>query len=221
MSSPNSLERRLLLVLSGIACVAVLGVVAILPYRLYERDVRHARVSAHRVASVAHAALSNAVGRGEDVEDLLNRLRGIGEFELRLVRTAVTPGSADPVPTQAESEIDGTTLTYQAAPVVGPEGDRWQATMTFDLAPMKRESVRLIIDLMLAVLLGSAVFSGVVFGLVRAGLLKPLREITRRIDALGPDDPELALPPFGTSEMSELAQALERACRTRGPASVP
>ena len=53
MSGSNSLERRLQIALAGIACVAVIGVMAILPYRLYERDIRHARVSAHRIASVS------------------------------------------------------------------------------------------------------------------------------------------------------------------------
>jgi hypothetical protein len=46
--------------------------------------------------------------------------------------------------------------------------------MEFDLAPLKRESVRLIIDLVLAVALGSLVFSAVVFVLVRQSVVLPL-----------------------------------------------
>ena len=41
------------------------GVLAILPYRLYARDVRHATVHAHRIASVVHTALSHAILEGE------------------------------------------------------------------------------------------------------------------------------------------------------------
>lgn len=219
MNTPNSMERRLLLALGGIACVAILGVVAILPYRLYQRDVRHAQVQAHRVSSVAHAALSHAVRGGEDVGDLQNRLQGIGDFELRLFRHE--PGGDAPAggAGRGTSDLDGTTLTYTAAPIVGPEGESWLATMTFDLTSMKRESIRLIIDLMLAVLLGSLVFSGVVYGLVRTTLLEPLQEVTRRIAALDAEDAEVDLPEFRTTGMSALARAIERACHTRGPAA--
>jgi hypothetical protein len=217
LNTPNSMERRLLLALAGIACVAILGVVAILPYRLYQRDIRHAQVQAHRISSVAHAALSNAVSRGDDVGDLTNRLQGIGDFELRLTR--LEPGEVGGTANSGRgtSDLDGTTLTYTAAPIVGPKGESWLSTMTFDLRSMKRESVRLIIDLMLAVLLGSLVFSGVVYGLVRATLLEPLHEVTRRISALDAEDAEVTLPEYRTTEMAALARAIEHACHTRGP----
>ena len=64
MSQPQSVETRLFKLLAVIAAAAVCGVLALLPYRLYSRDIRHAEVQAHRVASVAHTALSQAVGRG-------------------------------------------------------------------------------------------------------------------------------------------------------------
>lgn len=216
MRMPESLERRLLLTLAVIACVAALGVVAILPYRLYQRDVRHAKVQAHRVSSVAHAALSSTLRQGGEVDDLVNRLQGIGEFEVSLTRVEADP--ADAAPARGSSDLDGTTLTYTAAPIRGPEGERWLATMTFDLAPMKRESVRLIIDLVLAVLLGSAVFSAVVYGLVRASLLAPLHDLTRRVGELDESDAEIELPEFRTAEMTALASAIERACHARPPA---
>lgn len=219
MPGPNSVERRLLLALGGIACVAVVGVMAILPYRLYQRDIRHAKVQAHRIASVAHASLSHAVGSGEDVDDLVNRLQGIGDFEVRLARLG--PDEIHPAASsgRGSSEVDGTTLTYVAAPILGPQGSTWLATMTFDLTPMKRESVRLILDLVLAVILGSAVFSALIYALVRGALLVPLHEVTRRVQRLQAGDVEVDLPEFRTSEMSELAEAIERACHARAPAA--
>ena len=42
MSNQQSVERHLIVVLGAIACIAVLGVLAILPYRLYMRDIRQA-----------------------------------------------------------------------------------------------------------------------------------------------------------------------------------
>ncbi len=41
-----SVESRLALVLAGIAGVAIFGVLAILPYRVYTRDIRNAEVHA-------------------------------------------------------------------------------------------------------------------------------------------------------------------------------
>jgi large-conductance mechanosensitive channel len=86
--------------------------------------------------------------------------------------------------------------------------------MRFDLSPMKRESVRLIIDLVVAVMLGSAVFSAIVFLIVRHSLLVPLRNVTQTIDALQSEAVPVQLPEFESREMSELANAVMKACRT-------
>ena len=96
MSQPQSVETRLFKLLAVIAAAAVCGVLALLPYRLYSRDIRHAEVQAHRVASVAHTALSQAVGRGEDVTDLANRFQGIADFEIRLRKLAEGDHTAVP-----------------------------------------------------------------------------------------------------------------------------
>ena len=72
-----------------------------------------------------------------------------------------------------------------APPILDPDGGTWLATMRFDLSPMKRESIRLIIDLVLAVLIGSAAFSLVVYVLIRRMLLKPLHEVTHRVEEIG------------------------------------
>jgi hypothetical protein len=42
MSQAPSVERRLIITLLAIACIAIGGVLAILPYRLYARDIQQA-----------------------------------------------------------------------------------------------------------------------------------------------------------------------------------
>ncbi len=219
MATPKSVETRLIQVLAGIALVAILGVLAILPYRLYERDIRRATEEAHRISSLLHAALGQALARGEDVTDLVNRFQGLGELEVRLTR--LEGGEAHPAARsrRGSSSLRGTDLTYLAAPLLDQEGRTWRAEMLFDLAPMKRESVRLIIDLCLAVVLGSAVFSGVVFWLVRHFLVVPLREATDVIERHDPSTEIVRMPAFASREMARLAAAVEQACRAHHEAT--
>jgi len=208
----RSIETRLIRTLGAIAVVAIGGVLAILPYRLYDRDIRHAKVEAHRISSVVQTALAHAVTSGEDPTDLINRLQGLADMDIRLSRLderQLHPGAASG---QASSELSGTRLTYVAPPILGRGGEVWLAEMDFDLAPMKRESVRLIVDLVLAVALGSLLFSGVVFLLVRQSLVLPLREFVDTIDRRHPNHPDVAAPEFETSEMRDLVDAVERAC---------
>lgn len=218
MPNPPSVEGRLIKILAGIAGVAVLGVLALVPYRLYTRDIRNAEVQAHRIAAVAHTALSQAVAQGQDVTDLANRFQGIADFEVRLRK--LEPGELDPALTtgRGSSRLDGTDLTYTAAPILDARGQAYLTTMHFDLAPMKRESVRLIVDLVVAVALASALFSAVVYLLIRRSLVQPLREVTRSIEDIAASSSPISMPEFETREMSALASAIERACRTR---SVP
>ena len=210
VSKTHSAEIRLLQVLAVIAAVAVLGVLAILPYRLYQRDIRHATVHAHRIASVVHTAISHAILEGEDTSDLINRFQGMADLEIRIRERE---GGADPTAAPGTSRLDGTELTYVAPPILDREGRAWLAEMRFDLSPMKRESVRLIIDLVVAVILGSGVFSAVVFLIVRHSLLVPLRNVTKTIDALQPEAEPVHMPEFESREMSELADAVVKACR--------
>jgi methyl-accepting chemotaxis protein len=216
MARPPSVEARLIKILAGIAGVAVLGVLALVPYRLYARDIRHAEVQAHRVAAVAYTALSQAVAQGRDVTDLANRFQGIADFEIRLRK--LEAGELDPAATSGRgtSRLDGTDLTYTTAPILDSSGQQYLATMHFDLAPMKRESIRFIIDLVLAVVLGSALFSGVVYLLIRRSLVQPLRDVTRSIEDIADSTAPVALPEFETREMSALAEAIQRACRAHG-----
>jgi hypothetical protein len=206
----RSLQSRLIQALALIAVVAVAGVLAVLPYRLYSRDIRHARVEAHRLSSVIHAALSEALDRREDVTDLTNRMQSIADFDLQLTKLA--PGVPHPAH-ETRKALDrpfGTELTYVAPPILDGDGNTWLAEMHFDLSPMKRDSVRLIIDLVLLVALGSLAFSAVIFGLVRNGLVLPIRRLTELVSSQDPDVDFRTLPEFASEEMTKLANALAR-----------
>lgn len=216
MAHPPSVEARLIKILAGIAGVAVFGVLTLVPYRLYTRDIRHAEVQAHRIAAVAHTALAQAVAKGQDVTDLANRFQGIADFEIRLRK--LESGEIDPALTtgRGSSRLDGTDLTYTAAPILDTAGQAYLTTMHFDLAPMKRESVRLIMDLVVAVVLGSALFSAVVYLLIRRSLVQPLRDVTRSVEDIADSSAQVVFPEFETREMTALADAIQRACRAHG-----
>jgi methyl-accepting chemotaxis protein len=217
-STRPSAERRLLWFLAGIAAIAILGVLAIVPYRLYERDVRQAEVTAHRIGSILHVALAHDLHHGndfEDVGDLANRLQGIADLQISLRQlqpTELHPGGAN---TRGSSERHDTDLLFTAPPILDRDGKTWLATMRFDLSPMKRESIRLIIDLVLAVLIGSAAFSLVVFVLIRRMLLQPLHEVTHRVEAFAEGREPGPLPEFETRELATLMNALDRARRVK------
>jgi hypothetical protein len=210
MADQPSVERRLLQMLVLIAIVAVVGVAAIVTPRLYFRDVRHAEVAAHRISSLVHVALSRALADGTDVTDLINRFQGIADLEIGLRR--LEPGEVHPAASSGRglSERRDTDLDYTAPPILDREGRTWLATMHFDLSAMKRESIRLIVDLVLAVVIGSAVFSLAVWLLLRRSILEPLREVTRSVEKFAAGE-EPALPRFESREISTLAAALERA----------
>ena len=212
MPKSHSVEFRLLQVLAGISVIAILGVLAILPYRLYERDIRHATVEAHRIAGLLHVSLADALAEGEDTTALVNRFQGMPALSIRLRR--LEPEERHPAAEErrGSSTLDDTDLTYVGAPILDNEGRTWLVEMYFDLSPMKRESVRLIIDLVLAVALGSLAFSAVVYWLVHRGLVVPLRRTTRELVAQA-DCASIELPEFESLEMIELAGALQLACR--------
>lgn len=209
MADPRSVETRLLQVLAVIAVVAIVGVIGIATPRLYFRDVRHAEVAAHRVSSLVHVALSRALAQGEDVTDLVNRFQGIADLEIALHR--LEPGEVDPAATsgRGRSQRDDTDLRYTAPPILDREGRAWLATMRFDLSPMKRESIRLIVDLALAVFFGSIAFSTAVWFLLRRAVIEPLREVTRGVEKIAAGEAP-SLPPFQSRELASLAAALER-----------
>lgn len=220
--APNqSVERKLVALLALIAAIAVVGVLAIVPYRLYERDVRLAEVNAHRIGSLLHVALANELARGtdtQDVADLVNRFQGIADMKIQLRQ--LLPGEAAPGdPSGAGSSTrDDTNLTYTAPPILDKDGHTWVAAMHFDLSPMKRESVRLIIDLTIAVLLGSALFSAAVFVLIRNAVVSPLREVTRQVERFAEGDRLERLPTYESKELASLLDALERARRAKAGA---
>jgi hypothetical protein len=225
MSQAPSVERRLMITLLAIACIAIGGVLAILPYRLYSRDIQQATTDAHRLSSVVHTALSHALLRDDldpaSLTDLVNRLQGMGNVQVRMRR--LESGEIHPVATsgRGSSTRHDTELTYVAPPIIDRSGDTWLATMDFDLSPMKRRSIRLITDLVLATTLGSLAFSAVIFLLIRRALLLPIRSVTERIGELA-DDPAggagITMPEFASAEMEALASEVRRACEARGPA---
>jgi hypothetical protein len=222
MAEPSPLrpsaEHRLLWFLAGIAAVAILGVLAIVPYRLYQRDVRLAEVEAHRIGSILHVVLAHDLRHASsfaEVTDYVNRLQGIGDLQISLRQ--LPPAELHPASSsgRGSSERHDTDLLYTAPPILDREGSTWLATMRFDLSPMKRESIRLIIDLVVAVLAGSAVFSFVVFVLIRRMLLQPLHEVTHRVEAFAEGREPGPLPEFETREMASLLEALDRARRVK------
>jgi hypothetical protein len=217
-STRPSAERRLLWFLVGIAAIAILGVLAIVPYRLYERDVRQAEVTAHRIGSILHVALAHDLRHANDLEsvrDFVNRLQGIADLQISLRQLQPTELHPSGASGRGSSERSDTDLVFTAPPILDSEGRSWLATMRFDLSPMKRESIRLIIDLVLAVLIGSAAFSLVVFVLIRRMLLRPLHQVTYRVEAFAEGREPGPLPEFETREMASLMDALDRARRVK------
>lgn len=213
-SKPQSVEGQLLALLALIAALAVLGMLAIVPYRLYTRDVRLAETEAHRIGSLLHVALANELAHKTDpveMADLVNRFQGIADMKIALRQ--LLPGEASPGdPSGAGSSTrDDTRLTYTAPPILDEDGHTWIATMDFDLAPMKRDSLRLIFDLALAVLIGSALFSVAVFVLVRNSIVAPLREVTKQVERFADGASLDPLPQYDSREMSSLLDALGRA----------
>jgi len=211
MNGVPSVERRLILLLTGIAAVAVVGVLAILPYRLYQRDIRTAEVNAHRIAGVVHASISRAIAEGEDVADVVNRFQGIAATEITLER--LDEGEVHPAATalRGSSVLRGTDLTYYAPPILDRNGKTMIASMYFDLTPMKRNSVRLIVGLVVAVMVGSLCFSLAVFFLIRRSLVAPLRRITETFERVAETGEPVDVPEFRTREMVDLARAIQRA----------
>ena len=224
MSQGPSVERRLILTLLVIAGIAIAGVLAILPYRLYSRDIQQATTDAHRLSSVVHVALSHALLRDDfdqteaSLTDLVNRLQGMGGVNVRLRR--LETGELHPAATtgRGSSTRRDTELVYVAPPITDRSGTTWIATTEFDLSPMKRRSIRLITDLVLAVALGSVIFSGVIFLTIRRGLLLPIQAVTERIGEIANGEPmgeNLDLPEFSSAEMKALTREVERACESR------
>ena len=224
MSQAPSVERRLIITLLVIAGIAIAGVLAILPYRLYSRDIQQATTDAHRLSSVVHVALSHAL-LGEEVDqasltDLVNRLQGMGNVGVRL--RSLEPGELHPAATSGKgsSTRRDTELVYVAPPITDRRGMTWLATMEFDLSPMKRRSVRLITDLVVAVAIGSVAFSAMIFLLIRRTLLQPIRSVTERISEIADGDgtgASIQMPEFASAEMETLAREVERACEVRQP----
>jgi methyl-accepting chemotaxis protein len=206
----SGIEFRLILTLVVIALVAVAGVLVLVPYRLYERDIRNAAEHAHQVSAVVQAALSCPLDGGADAGTLIQRIQGVGDVRIALSRVEAGELPAGAMVGRGSSVLDDTDLRYVSSPVLDAQGRPWVAEMHFDLSPMKRESVRLIVDLVVAVAVGALVFSLVIFVLFRRAFVLPLRELTRRVERRAAGDPEATWPRFESREMNELAAAIDR-----------
>jgi methyl-accepting chemotaxis protein len=142
----------------------------------------------------------------------------MGNVQVRM--RSLEPGELHPAATSGKgsSTRRDTELTYVAPPIIDRAGTSWLATMEFDLSPMKRRSVRLITDLILAVALGSLIFSAVIFFLIRRTLLDPIRSVTKRIGSIAEGRAgagSVEMPEFGNAEIAALAREVERACELR------
>ncbi|MDJ0867597.1 MAG: HAMP domain-containing protein [Myxococcota bacterium] len=210
MGHGSGIQFRLVLTLGVIAVVAIAGILAIVPYRLYERDIRHATVEAHRVSGVVQAALSGQLADGKDTSDLVNRIQSVGDMKIALARLEAGEVRTGAVAGRGSSVLDDTDLRYVSTPVLDDEGRAWVAEMQFDLSSMKRESMRLIQDLVIAVAVGATLFSVVIFMLFRRALVLPLRELAKRVERIASGDAEVAMPAFESREMTELADAIQR-----------
>lgn len=216
MADRSGIEVRLALTLGVIALVAIAGLLAILPYRLYERDIRQATLQAHRFSAVVQAALACPLGVDRSTADLVQRLEGAGDLRIALARLEAGEVRSGAMAGRGSSVLDDTDLRYVSTPVIDARGDAWIAELRFDLAPMKRESIRLILDLVLGVAAGAAAFSAVIFLLFRRAFVLPLRELTRYAGALAAGRPDAVTPRFESREMRELAAAVERLAGREG-----
>lgn len=205
-----SFEQRLLLALGTIAAIAIVGTLAILPYRLYERDIRNATLNAHRSSGLVQAAVAATLEQGRDVEGLLERLRAISGTGIRL--ESLPEGATPPAKGwgRGRSDVDGTTLTYQGPPLRRADGGLVRLEMQHDLSGLKRDSVRLIIDLLLAVGVAAAAFSAAIFVLVRAGLLRPMRRIAEELERVAAQGGDPDLPPASSREVAAFREAAGR-----------
>lgn len=210
MGRGSGIQFRLVLTLVVIGLVAIAGILAILPYRLYERDIRIATSEAHRVSSVVQAALACPLRCEGNATDLVNRIQGVANIRLALSRREAGEMPAGAVAGRGSSVLDDTDLRYVSTPVLDEAGNAWIAELQFDLAPMKRESLRVVYDVVLAVAFGSIAFGVVVFFFVRSAFVLPLRALTRSVDRMAAGEMDAAFPDFESREMTELAEGIGR-----------
>lgn len=210
MGRGSGLQFRLGLLLGVIGLIAVGGILAILPYRLYERDIRIAAEQAHRISSVVQAALAERLATGRDARELVSRMQGAGGMGIALSRLEAGEPSQGAVAGRGSSVLDDTDLRYVSAPVPGADGRAWIAELRFDLSPMKRESLRLVLDVVLAVGFGATLFAALVFAFVRRAFVLPLRRLAAAAERLAAGSADGALPDFESPEMARIAGALER-----------
>jgi HAMP domain-containing protein len=210
MGRGSGIQFRLALTLGVIGLLAIGGILLILPYRLYERDIRIAAEEAHRISSVVQAALSDRLASGRDTRELVNRIQGAGGMGIALSRLEAGDPAEGALAGRGSSVLDDTDLRYVSAPVLDAEGRAWIAELHFDLSPMKRESLRLVLDVVLAVAFGATVFAAIVFLFVRRAFVVPLRTLASAAERVAAGSADAGLPAFESPELAQLAQAIGR-----------
>lgn len=210
MGRGSGLQFRLALTLAVIGLVAIGGILLILPYRLYERDIRIAADQAHRVSNVVQAALADRLASGRDARELVNRIQSAGGMGIALSRLEAGEPHTGALAGRGSSVLDDTDLRYVSAPVLDSDGRAWIAELHFDLSPMKRESLRLVLDVVLAVAFGATVFAGIVFLFVRRAFVLPLRTLAGAAERIASGSLDTGLPRFESPELARLAQAISR-----------
>jgi len=83
-------QRRLILALAGITSFFVLLVIALLPYRLYQRDVQESRTKAREVSELIRVGLLSTMistGESEEVRSLIATYQEVYDFQFRMIRS--------------------------------------------------------------------------------------------------------------------------------------
>jgi methyl-accepting chemotaxis protein len=150
------------------------------------------------------------LGGETDAAGLVRRIQGVGDMRIALARLEAGEMPAGALAGRGSSVLDDTDLRYVSSPVLDVRGDPWVAEMHFDLSAMKRESVRLIVDVLVAVAVGALVFSVVIYVLFRNAFVRPLRELTRRVERMAAGERDVPMPTFESRELTELAAAAQR-----------
>ena len=84
------IQRRLFLAIASVTLFFVLMVIVLLPYRLYERDVRESRMKAREISELIRVGLLStmiATGESEEVRGLIAAYREVYDFQFRMIRS--------------------------------------------------------------------------------------------------------------------------------------
>jgi hypothetical protein len=84
-------KRRLLRAFAVVTAIFVVLVIVLLPYRLYERDVRESRAKAREISEIIRVGLLStmiATGESEEIRGLITSYQDVYDFEFRMIRSS-------------------------------------------------------------------------------------------------------------------------------------